>query len=162
MKDWFAGLESREQLFVSVGAVVVAIAILWGLIWTPINNSHQALRENVDVWQRSLSDLQPLKAAIQSGATTSSSSRQNTNLSPLVMVDQTLNARGLNNTLKSRRPTPNGINVEFENVAFDDLVLWLGDLSNQYGMEVQAGNLSVASRAGPGRINATLTLESAL
>ena len=162
MKDWFAGLEPREQLFVSIGAVVVAIAVLWGLIWTPVNKSHAELRANVETWQRSLSELQPIKAAIQSGAGNGSAPVVDNSQSPLVMVDQTLNARGLNNTVKGRRPTPNGINVEFENVAFDDLVLWLGDLSSQYGMEVQSGNLSLASRAGPGRINATLTLERAL
>ena len=32
MKDWFANLEQREQWMVGVGAVVVAIIILWGFI----------------------------------------------------------------------------------------------------------------------------------
>jgi type II secretory pathway component PulM len=52
--------------------------------------------------------------------------------------------------------------VEFENVAFDDLVLWLGDLSTQYAMDVTSGSFSASSRAEVGRINATLTLERAL
>ena len=86
----------------------------------------------------------------------------NSNETPVVVVDQTLRARGLNGALKRRQPTPNGIRVEFENIAFDDLVLWLGDLSTGYSMEVQAGSMSVANRAGPGRINASLTLERSL
>ena len=73
---------------------------------------------------------------------------------------RTLNSRGLQS--KRSQPTPNGIRVEFENVAFDDLVLWLGDLSSQYALEVQAGSLSNATQTGPGRINATLTLERTL
>ena len=87
---------------------------------------------------------------------------EDSNQTPVVVVDQTLRARGLNGSLKRRQPTPNGIRVEFENVAFDELVLWLGDLSTRYSMEVQAGSMSVASRAGPGRINASLTLERSL
>ena len=63
---------------------------------------------------------------------------------------------------KRSQPTPNGIRIEFENVAFDKLVVWLGDLSYQYGMEVQAGSLSAATSADPGRVNATLTLERSL
>jgi general secretion pathway protein M len=62
--------------------------------------------------------------------------------------------------LKRSQPTTStGIRVEFEGVAFDELILWLGDLSTQYAMDVQAGRLSEAARAGPGRVNATLTLE---
>ena len=38
-------------------------------------------------------------------------------------------------------------------------MLWLGDLSSRYGMDVQAGSLSVPPRAEPGRVNVTLTLE---
>ena len=162
MKDWFADLEPREQLFVGVGAIVVVLTILWGLIWTPLNNSHNELRASVDNWDRSLRELQPLKAVVESSGGISTTQVTDAQQTPVVVVDQTLRARGLNSALKRRQPTPNGIRVEFENVAFDDLVLWLGDLSNRYAMNVQAGSLSVASRAGPGRINASLTLERTL
>ena len=82
---------------------------------------------------------------------------------PVVIVDQTLRARGLDRALRRSQPTTsNGIRVEFENVAFDDLVLWLDDLGSQYAMQVASGSLSTSSQAAPGRINATLTLERAL
>jgi general secretion pathway protein M len=83
--------------------------------------------------------------------------------SPIIIVDQTLRSRGLERYRQRSQPTTsNGIRVEFENVAFDELVLWLGDLSDQYGMHVQAGSFGKTSQVGPGRINATLTLERAL
>jgi hypothetical protein len=41
-------------------------------------------------------------------------------------------------------------------------VLWLGDLSAQYAMDVTSGSFSASNRAEAGRINATLTLERAL
>ena len=81
----------------------------------------------------------------------------------MVIVDRTLRARGLDRSLRRSQPTTgSGIRVEFEGVAFDDLVLWLNDLSTQYAMHVASGSMSIANRAGPGRINATLTLERAL
>ena len=61
----------------------------------------------------------------------------------------------------SQPTTSNGIRIEFENVAFDELVVWLGDLSSQHNMHVQAGSLSASNRSGPGRISASLTLERA-
>ncbi|MDH3747615.1 MAG: type II secretion system protein M [Gammaproteobacteria bacterium] len=161
MKDWFDALEAREQLFVGIGAFVVLLIVLWGLIWLPLDRGHDDMRASVDNWQRSLAELRVIGANVQSDNAAAGSARVNLNESPVVIVDRTLRERSLNNTVKRQQPTPNGIRVEFENVAFDQLVVWLGDLNAQYAMEVQAGSLSVASRAGPGRINASLTLERA-
>ncbi len=120
---------------------------------------------SVDDWQRSLAELAPLKGLAQSGGLNSSASpsTSTSRQAPIIVVDQTLRSRGLERFRRRSQPTSsNGIRVEFENVAFDDLVLWLGDLSEQHAMHVQAGSLSRGSGSGPGRINATLTLERAL
>ncbi len=161
MKEWFDGLEPREQLFVGVGALLVAVIILWAGIWLPLDKGHRNLEQSVGTWQRSLSDLRQISATIQAGGGAAGSQRAASSESPVVIVDRTLRERSLNNTVKRQQPTPNGVRVEFENVAFDQLVVWLGDLSSRYSMDVQAGSLSLASRSGPGRVNATLTLERA-
>lgn len=161
MRDWFEALEPRERLFVGAGIVVVAIAVFWGLVWMPLDKGHRGAQERVSIWEQSLAELRPLAAQPQPANGAQSQSRVASTQSPVVIVDSTLRNRSLGQPKRSQ-PTPNGIRVEFENIAFDDLVLWLGDLSNQYGMEVQAGSLSVAAQSGPGRINATLTIERTL
>lgn len=161
MRDWFENLETREQLFVGIGGLVVAAIVLWGLLWLPLDKGHRNMQASVADWQRSLAELRAIGATAQAGDTTSGSRRVSTSESPVVIVDRTLRERSLNNTVKRQQPTPNGVRVEFENVAFDQLVVWLGDLNTRHSMEVQAGSLSLASRAGPGRINASLTLERA-
>lgn len=161
MKHWFESLEPRERLLVGGGIIVVAIALFWGLIWSPLDKGHRSLQASVSTWERSLAELRPLAAQPQPANGAQSQPRPGSAQSPVIIVDTTLRNRSLGQPKRSQ-PTPNGIRVEFENVAFDDLVLWLGDLSNQYGMEVQAGSLSTAAQSGPGRINATLTLERAL
>ncbi len=161
MRNWFESLEQRERIFVVTGAAVVVVAILWAGIWLPLDKGHREAEARVADWERSLAEIRPLAAAPQpTGGSTSTPVRNNTQ-SPVIIVDSTLRTRQLGQPKRSQ-PTPNGIRVEFENVAFDDLVLWLGDLSSQYGMEVQAGSLSTSTVAGPGRINATLTLERTL
>ena len=161
MKDWFLGLEDRERLFVGIGAIVVALALIYGFAWAPLDKKHRETQASVSDWQRSLAELRPLKgmaSQARNGAAPSPGAQQ----SPIIIVDQTLRSRGLERYRKRSQPTSsNGIRVEFEDVAFDDLVLWLGDLSDQYRMTVQAGSLASGSRAGPGRINAALTLERA-
>ena len=161
MRDWFESLEAREKLFVSIGAAIVAVALLWGVVWAPLDKGHRELQQRVATWERSLAELRPLASMPRPQSGSRPAAAGGSAQSPVVIVDSTLRSHGLGQPKRSQ-PTPNGIRVEFENVAFDKLVVWLGDLSYQYGMEVQAGSLSAATSEAPGRINATLTLERAL
>jgi len=160
MRDWFETLAPRERILVSVCAVVVVFAVLWFLLWTPLDNRHNAMRGNVADWERGLTTLQRVAELRGSGVTGPQSNAPVSNQTPVVVVDTTLRARNLLSAMRRSQPTTStGIRVEFEDVAFDALVLWLGDLSSRHAMHVQAGSLSVAARAEPGRVNATLTLE---
>ena len=164
MRNWYENLEAREQIIVLVGAVVVMVALIYSLVWVPVDKRHTQVANSVTNWERSLVELRPLRSlaassSVRDGAASVSSSQQ----APIIIVDQTLRSRGLEQYRRRSQPTTaNGIRVEFENVAFDELVLWLGDLSQQHAMQVQAGSLSQASQAGTGRINASLTLERTL
>jgi general secretion pathway protein M len=163
MKDWFESLETRERLFVAVGAFVVVLSIAYGLVWVPLDAKHALLKSDVENWQRSLTELAPLRSTASSGNQSQPGAIPGAQLSPIIIVDRTLRSRGLERYRQRSQPTAsNGIRVEFENVAFDELILWLGDLSDQYAMHVQAGSFGKTSRAGEGRINATLTLERSL
>lgn len=160
MKDWFYSLESRERTFVSIGATAVLIALFYALIWQPLEKGQITLSKSVGNWERALAELRPLRGAAPVSGTQSAPASAGSQQTPVVIVDQTLRARGLDRSLKRSQPTTSsGIRVEFENVAFDDLILWLGDLSAQHAMHVQAGSFSASSQSGPGRINATLTIE---
>lgn len=164
MKNWYENLEAREQIIVLVGAVIVMVALIYSLVWIPVDKRHTQVANSVTNWERSLVELRPLRSLAASSSvrddTASVSSGQQ---APIIIVDQTLRSRGLEQYRRRSQPTTaNGIRVEFENVAFDELVLWLGDLSQQHAMQVQAGSLSQASQAGTGRINASLTLERTL
>jgi type II secretory pathway component PulM len=161
MRDWFDSLEARERLFVVAGAVIVSIALLWGLVWMPLDKSHRDLQARVATWERSLAELRPLVAMPRPQNGTPPATAAASGQSPVVIVDSTLRSHGLGQPKRSQ-PTPNGIRVEFENVAFDKLAVWLGDLSHQYGLEVQAGSLSAATNEAPGRVDASLTLERSL
>jgi general secretion pathway protein M len=160
MKDWFTALEQREQIFVAGGAAFVLILIFYTFVWEPLDTGQKTLSAEVASWERSLAELKPLKGLQQTASGSAPVVSNAAEQTPVVIVDQTLRARGLDRVLKRSQPTTsNGIRVEFDDVAFDDLVLWLGDLSNQYGMQVTSGSMSTSSQSAPGRINATFTLE---
>lgn len=164
MKDWFDNLESREQLFVAAGAVFVVVALIYALLWLPLDKNHREVQRSVGDWERSLAELGPLRALVaKSGNQSTPSVVVDSGQAPIIIVDQTLRGRSLEQYRRRSQPTTsNGIRVELESVPFDELVLWLGDLSDLYGLHVQAGSLTAIQQAGPGRVNASLTLERSL
>lgn len=163
MKDWYDNLEAREQVFVLGGSVFVLIALVYFVLWAPLDKNHKQVAANVANWEYSLAELRPLRSMVAAGDTATPRVSGGSQQAPIIIVDQTLRSRGLEQYRRRSQPTANnGIRVEFENVAFDELVIWLGDLGSQYDLHVQAGSMSVQTQAGPGRINASLTLERAL
>lgn len=163
MKDWFDTLEAREQVFVLAGAVIVVCALLFALVWTPLTKSNVDLKADIAIWQQALTDLKPLSARINAGDQPGTNTAVANTQSPLIIVNRTLQKRGIDRYLQRSQPTTSsGIRVEFENVAFDELMLWLGDLGEQYSMHVQAASFARGSNSNAGRINATLTLERVL
>jgi general secretion pathway protein M len=161
MKAWFDSLDSRERLLVATAAGFVLFATAWFGIWSPLNSGQKATAERVTIWKNSLSELRPLRVQLQTSSSAGAAVASGQNQSLVVIVDATLRQRGLINALQRSQPTPggDGIRVEFENAAFDDLILWLGDLNRQYGLQVQASSFSVTSNDNQGRVNSTLTLE---
>jgi type II secretory pathway component PulM len=68
MKDWYDSLEAREQILVLVGAIVVIVALLFSLVWVPIDKGHARVASSVNTWERSLAELRPLVPLAASGA----------------------------------------------------------------------------------------------
>jgi general secretion pathway protein M len=157
MRNWFESLEDRDQKIVMTAAIVVVLAVFYLAIWTPLSNGHKRISASVELWQSSLEMLQPLKGQMNNSGN-SGISQQNLNQPLVVVVDSTLRIRHLNGALKRSQPTGNNIRVEFENVAFDDLMVWLGDLSAQYALHVQSGSFSMTGAEKQGRVNAQMTL----
>lgn len=158
MREWFESLEARERVFVLAATVVLVFAVLYLGIWMPLDRGQKSLSLSVDNWKIALTELRPLQAQLQNSGS-GQIQLADRNQSLVVIIDNSLRERGLYNSLQRSQPTTsNGIRVEFENVAFDDLVLWLGDLSTRYDLQLQSGSFSNPGDS-EGRVNSTLTLE---
>jgi len=156
MIEWLNSLQPRERLMVIVAAVFVAGASVYAGT-ASLDRVIARLGSDVATLERALSELKPLKTAVQNSGTTA---RAPINQSLVVLVDTTLRQRNLYTALQRSQPTgDNAIRVEFENIAFDDLIAWLGEISGAYGMQMSSGSFSVTTQNVPGRVNASLNLE---
>ena len=160
MKDWFEGLGSREQLLVGIAAVVVALFLIYALLWAPVNRGYQDMKDRVDaqrdteVWmQQSARQLAQLKRS--RGSTRGLGGR-----SLLATADSTARSNGLGPSLKRVEPEGSrNVRVWLENASFDLVIKWLGMLSTTYGIETDSVTMErVAETAGT--INARLTLQA--
>lgn len=160
MKSWFYNLEPREQVLVTTATVFVAFAIVWFGVWAPLDRNHADTELRVESWQRSLAELRPMRGPLQM-ANSGRPASQGQNQSLVVIIDNSLRQRTLTPYLQRSQPTPSGtgIRVEFEAAPFDDLMLWLGDLHRQYGLELESGSFSTSSSDTPGRVNSSVTLQ---
>lgn len=159
MRNWFESLQARERAFVAAAAAVLVLAIFWLAVWMPLDRGQEDLAASVDQWRESLAELNMLKGRIGSGEAEAGATAD-ANRSLVVIVDSTLREHDLHSALQRSQPGPNNdIRVELRDAAFDDLVLWLGDVSSRYGLQVQTASLLAASEENNGRVNSTLTLE---
>ena len=160
MRSWFEALDEREKIMVIAAAAFIVVAVFWFGVSKPLARGQTSAAARVDQWRISLAELRSLKGQVES-----SDSRQpiaaDQEQSLVVIVDGTLRQRGLHNSLERSQPSPSGnsIRVEFANAAFDDLMLWLSDVNQQYGLIVESGSFSRASGDNAGRVNSSLTLE---
>lgn len=160
MKDWFEGLAPREQMLVALAGVLTVIVVIYLAVWLPLERANARLETRVESQRELVTELRQLRGRVSApeagGAATGGDGQ-----SLVVVVDSTVRQRGLGTALKRSQPLDgDSIRVNFENVAFDALVEWLGQLASRHGIEIGAASFS--SRAEPGRVDATLTLERAL
>ena len=158
MNNWVKSLQIRERIFLLTATVFLVFAVLYLGVWTPLDRGQKSLSLSVDSWKNALIEIRSLKYQLQSLASEQSQQIEH-NQSLVVIIDNTLRERNLYNSLQRSQPiTSSGISVEFENATFDELILWLGELSTKYGLKLRSGNFSYA-HDNNGRVNSTITLE---
>jgi general secretion pathway protein M len=157
MKDWFAGLEPRERLLVSAGAVVLVLLMLYLMIVEPIAGNYRELKEGVAEQKQTLAWMKQAAAQVQAlkrgGA---GNARGLAGRSLLAVVDQSARGGGLGSSIKRIEPEGNkGVKVWLEAAAFDPMILWLGSLDKTYQVKP---SIITLEPLGGGRVNARLTL----
>ena len=156
MKDWFAQLSQRDQMSLMVLAVVLALYLLYMLVWSPLDNRRDDLalqntaiaesRVRVDAM---VSEVLQLR---QSGA--KPGAKRN--------LTSVINASTSRLQLPVIRLQPNSrgeIQVRVENANFDDVLKWLYEMEYKEGLLVR--EVSLVQTGSVGRVNVTVRIAEA-
>lgn len=146
----FSALEPREQLFLKIGAVVVAVLLVVVLPWRLHSAAHKAAlrvagKQSDLAYVNSVLPLLASAPAVQDGV-------------PLVtVVDSTSHDAGISDALRGTEPTGgDSLRVRFEGVSFAQLANWFVQLGSLYGVSVQQATMERTD--APGRVNASVVL----
>lgn len=160
MKQWWQQRNPREQRLLSVGAVVLGLAIVVGGIYLPLLRARDEARTQVQ--QAELDLLASRRYAAQLGATPGPTSVVSPVTGPdrslMARVDEGLRDAGLSSVLSRIEPDGDGrVRLWLEEASFDTVVAWLEGLTDR--ARVKVIDASVDRSEGPGLVRVRLTLE---
>jgi len=151
LKTWWEGISPREQLLTMISAVVIAIAILYWGIWSPLTDQLNNSKAQLMRVEKTLAWTQE-KATVLLQADTGKAPVRGRNLTQVLNSS----ARQDNITFSRIVNKKDQIEVWITEVEFNAFVKWLANLSNQHGIAVLNADLAKTDRAGYIKVNRLL------
>ena len=153
-RAWWSALADRERRVLSAGAVALGLIVLYLGIWEPISGARHRQKVELQAARALAVQLESLAAAAPRAG---GGALVGTGQSLLAVIDQSRKTSAI--TKPPSRLQPEGdhtVRVWLEDVPFDGLLRWLGDLQTRYGVRVD--DADIERESGPGLVNARLTL----
>jgi type II secretory pathway component PulM len=152
LRAWFVSLARREQRFVLAGAAACLVLLLMAT-WLPFEHRLTQLQQRVQTKQADLVWLQsvaPQLQALRSAAPAAGGE------SLVALADSVARSSGIARALSSQPGGDGTLSVRLEQVAFDALLSWAGELVQHHGVRVVSA--SIDGGANPGLVSATIVL----
>lgn len=157
MKDWWLTKTQREQLMLIAAAAVTLLFLLYLLAWQPFTQAVEQKRLLVTNQQTTFNWMEENLPEIQRLRGRQSNQTKSTSEALLTLVDRTAKQRQLRQQIQRIKPQgDNAVQLWVEQVAFDTLLRWLGELTAQHGIAIDS--LNIDRQESPGLVNARLVL----
>jgi general secretion pathway protein M len=147
---------AREKGLLTWGGAVLALVIVWSVLWAPAQEGRARLRESIPSLQRQLSQMtaqaneaRTLSAAAQGVAPTGGALRD--------ALTASLNDHGLSPT--QVQVLGNAVQIQLKNASFPAWTQWLDDSRKQF--KVQVAESHVTALKPDGQVDLTASLQPA-
>ena len=153
IKNWYSGLDQRDQKITLVAGVFVFLFLLYLLIIEPINSSVEQLQREVAATETTISRIKQQIPIVLASKRTGGGSVSSLPLTSVVNSTTTKY-----NLPVSRRDSksPNEMQVWFDNVSFDSFLQWVAEINKSHGVTVTSVNVRGQDRNGVTSINVKL------
>jgi len=156
---WWDNLGARDRRTLGIGAVIVALVMIWGLAWQPLARERDERLLRLDEARRDLVFVRVAEIEVErlrNAGVRTLADRQGKSL--LALADASARAGGLDGTLRRIEPVGSrSVRASFEFASFDVLVDWLEAIVRDYGVRIS--DFSADGIDATGLVNARVTLE---
>jgi general secretion pathway protein M len=147
MKTWWQQLNIREQRLVTAMSALIAVFILYSLIWQPMNESIANKKLKIQRQQALLASVKEGTQRYQQ-AKRNGGSRTGESLSSIVNRTSRLNKI----SITRMQPQGDDLQVWIDEISFNELLSWLERLASKDGLQVKSIDLSKADQQGVVRV----------
>lgn len=159
MKAWWAGLAPRERVILGAGSLVLAVVVIYLMIWEPMVSKRQQVRADISALSADLAWMQQVERQVKRRAAQQSDQPAigSAGGSVLTLIEVSARAAGVNQALERVQPEGQGARIWFTETGFDALLNWLGELEQRHGLQVS--QLAVDAGNTPGMVTARIKVE---
>lgn len=152
MASWWGNLEYREQLLIAIAGLLLVFSVAFFLVWQPLQSQQALLSEDIQSTESLLNRLN----AVAPGQTGKQSNKiKGQDLSLLAVVDKTVKAAGMGDSVKRIQPDGEAAaKIWLEKADFNKLLRWINQLNTQYGVDVS--EITINREDTPGQVRARL------
>lgn len=158
MKEWWQNLALREKQILALGGFVVALFVLYEIIWSPFTNKIDNMRASVADNQKLLAWMQNADEIMQSLTKSAKTKSQQTG-SLLGLMQSEINKSPLGRHVTQLRQSENdSVQMNLQKVNFDQMISFITDLSNRYGLVTS--QITVTPTQTPGEVMADVIIKN--
>ena len=151
---WYHSREPNEQRIVLALTVLVAVTLLWALIWKPISDWNTLERNRYQNAQAELDWVRANEQRARAAASTGNGPTGGRSLLPI--ITRSAEAQGIR--VNRLQPESGGVvSVAIQGQPFNDLLRWLHQLQENNGVTVL--RLAVDAEGRPGIVNAQIRFQ---
>ena len=155
-RAWWGTLAEREQRVLAAGAAILALVVLYLGAWEPLAQTQRDRVRALEDARALATLLETLAVEVQRSRGAGGAGTAGAGQSLLAVIDQSRRASSVAKQPRLQVDGDNAVRVWLEDVPFDALLRWLGDLQTRYGVRVDTADIERES--GPGLVNARVTL----
>ena len=148
-----------QQRTVLFGLLIVGVTVGYFLGWAPFEQAYTELSERIQAQQKTLVWMQQTAVEIQQLRAQSNRVTNSTNTASILsLIDKSIAQSAL--VEANRRVEPKDeqmVQVSFDKIQFNQLLIWLGQLDQQYQIEVKT--LNVIRQSPTDLVNVRLVLQ---
>jgi general secretion pathway protein M len=156
LRELWDKLGTRKRRLVWAVTVVLALALLYGIVWNPMQRSLAKLRADLPTERAQLATMRA-QATLVERVRRGASVKQPDNLASFAA--QTAASHGLTGAMSRVEPEgSNAARVQLDGVPYGELLAWLADMQQNGAIRVETANIEAQTKAGA--VNARLLLRA--